>query len=203
MEDECRDRTVGSNARTSISATRRQHEVDGPRARRPAFPTCPRGPDLLVPRHVRIHRMLVLTRPPCGDRAGDYLLGCGSLGALNHRIRVALQHDQRGCARRMCRREQRTRRDPRRPAASRTASRLPRSSNTAVMLSAHCSNVGSAPDVTGSDDPVPGWSKKISRPSDVIAAIDPRTDGSSGMSSQLLNHIGTSTMSRSPSADAR
>ena len=34
------------------------------------------------------------------------------------------------------------------------------------MLSAHCSNVVSAPGVTGSDAPVPGWSKKISRPSD-------------------------------------
>ena len=29
------------------------------------------------------------------------------------------------------------------------------------MLSAHCSKVGSAPGVTGSDPPVPGWSKKI------------------------------------------
>ena len=57
--------------------------------------------------------------------------------------------------------------------ATRTASRLPRSSSTAVMLSAHCSNVGSAPGVTGSDAPVPGWSKKMSRPSDVIASTHP------------------------------
>ena len=41
------------------------------------------------------------------------------------------------------------------------------------MLSAHCSKFGSAPDVTGSDAPVPGWSKKMSRPSDVIASIHP------------------------------
>ena len=34
-------------------------------------------------------------------------------------------------------------------------------------------NVGSAPGVTGSDAPVPGWSKKISRPSDVIAPTHP------------------------------
>ena len=54
-----------------------------------------------------------------------------------------------------------------------TASRLPRSSSTAVMLSAHCSKVGNAPGVTGSDAPVPGWSKKISRPSDVIASTHP------------------------------
>ena len=57
--------------------------------------------------------------------------------------------------------------------ARRTASRLPRSSSTAVMLSAHCSKVGSAPGVTGSDAPVPGWSKKMSRPSDVIASTHP------------------------------
>ena len=37
-----------------------------------------------------------------------------------------------------------------------TASRLPRSSSTAVMLSANCSNVGSASGVMGSDAPVPG-----------------------------------------------
>ena len=43
--------------------------------------------------------------------------------------------------------------------ATRTASRLPRASSTAVMLSAHCSKVGSASGVTGSDAPVPGWSK--------------------------------------------
>jgi hypothetical protein len=57
--------------------------------------------------------------------------------------------------------------------AMRTASRLPRSSNTAVTLSAHCSKVGSSPGVTGSDAPVPGWSKKMNRPSDVIASIYP------------------------------
>jgi hypothetical protein len=30
-----------------------------------------------------------------------------------------------------------------------------------------------APGVTGSEAPVPGWSKKISRPSDVIASTHP------------------------------
>jgi hypothetical protein len=39
------------------------------------------------------------------------------------------------------------------------------------MLSAHCSDVGIAFGVMGSDAPVPGWSTKISRPSDVIASI--------------------------------
>ena len=47
-----------------------------------------------------------------------------------------------------------------------------------------------------------GWSKKMSRPSDVIALIHPCIDGSSDMSSQLLTHIGTNTMSRSPLGDA-
>jgi len=71
------------------------------------------------------------------------------------------------------------------------------------MLSAHCSSVGSARAVTGSDTPVPGWSKKISRPSDVIASTHPRTDGSSGRTSQQKNQFGTNTMSRFPSGDAR
>ncbi len=77
-----------------------------------------------------------------------------------------------------------------------TASRLPRSSSTAVMLSADCSKVGSAPGLTGSEAPVPGWSKKMSRPSDVIASAHPWMDGSSGRTSQHVNQFGTNTMSR-------
>jgi hypothetical protein len=42
-----------------------------------------------------------------------------------------------------------------------------------MMLSAHCSKFGIAPGVTGSDAPVPGWSKTISRPSDAIASTHP------------------------------
>ena len=71
------------------------------------------------------------------------------------------------------------------------------------MLSAHCSKVGSAPGVTGSDAPVPGWSKKIRRPSIVIASIHPCSDGSSGTTSQFVNQFGMNTMSRAPSRDAR
>ena len=111
------------------------------------------------------------------------------VGAFGKRIRVALEHDQRGGARRMCCREQRRWRE-RAVDATRTASRLPRSSSTAVMLSAHCSNVGSAPGVTGSDAPVPGWSKKMSRPSEVIASNQPWMDGSSGKTSQHVNQSG-------------
>ena len=111
--------------------------------------------------------MMELPRTPHGD---------GFLGvmprAFSKRMREALEHDQRGCAGRMCRCEQRPC-ATRRSLATRTASRLPRSSNTAVMLSAHGSKVGSAPGETGSDAPMPGWSKKMSRPSDVIASIHP------------------------------
>jgi hypothetical protein len=71
------------------------------------------------------------------------------------------------------------------------------------MLSAHCSNVGNASGVTGSDAPVPGWSKKISRPCEAIASTQPCSDGSSGATSQHVNQFGTNTMSRVPSRDAR
>jgi len=54
-----------------------------------------------------------------------------------------------------------------------TASWLPSSSSTEVMLSAHCSKLGKAFGVTGSEAPVPGWSNKINRPSDVIASTMP------------------------------
>ena len=50
--------------------------------------------------------MFPLPGAPPGDYGGSGLLWCGSSGELSHRIRVALQHDQPGCARRMCRREQ-------------------------------------------------------------------------------------------------
>jgi len=64
------------------------------------------------------------------------------------------------------------------------------------MLSAHCSKVGSAPGVTGSDTPVPGWSKKINRPSDVIASTHPCMGSSSGRISQLVDQLATLTMPR-------
>ena len=71
------------------------------------------------------------------------------------------------------------------------------------MLSDHCSKVGSALGVTGSDAPVPGWSKKISRPRDLIASTQPRMEGSSGTTSQFVNQLETNTMSRGPLSDAR
>ena len=142
-----------------------------PWAGRQAFVSCPRCPDLLVPRHVRIDHMLELPRAPHGDQPQRGLPRDRGPSVRSGDLRSP-QHDERGGAGRMCRGEQRRCRE-RADDATRTASRLPRSSSTAVMLSAHCSKVGSAPGVTGSDAPVPGWSKKMSRPSDVIASTHP------------------------------
>ena len=89
----------------------RHHESNGSWACRQAFMSSPRCPDLLVPRHVRIHDMLQLPRPPHGDHRQRGLPRCEPIGAFSHRIRVALEHDQRGCAGRMCCREQRRRRE--------------------------------------------------------------------------------------------
>ena len=75
-------RIVGSTARTSNSDARRQHEGNGRWAGRKAFVSGPRRPDLLVPRHVRIERMLHLPRAPHGDHGGLDILGrslqCGA-----------------------------------------------------------------------------------------------------------------------------
>ena len=69
----------------------RHHESSGTWACPQALIACPRCPDLLVPRHVRIQVMLHLPGAPPGDDGGSGLLGCGSFDALSHRIRVALQ----------------------------------------------------------------------------------------------------------------
>ena len=164
-------RIVGSTARTSISA-QRHHESDGPWARRQAFHSCPRCPDLLVPWHVRIEHMLGLPRAPHGDHGGDDFLADRPVGAFSHRIRVTLQHDQRGGAGRMCRREQR-------PCRERAGVREEDRFTTPEIVEHRGDAVGpllqgrqrARPDGIGA--PVPGWSKKISRPSDVIASTHP------------------------------
>ena len=51
--------------------------------------------------------MLHLPGAPRGERGGSDLLGRGPVCALSHRTRVALEHDERGGARRRCCREQR------------------------------------------------------------------------------------------------
>ena len=198
MEDECRDADSGKQ-RPHVHVDRQSHHVSkGPWACRQAFVPCPGCPNFLVPRHVRIREMRSLPRAPRGGRGSSELLGCGSLGAFRKRIRIALEHDQRGCAGWICGCEQRRFRNV--PSiATRTASPLPRSSSTAVMLSARSSKVC----VAGSDTPVPSWSKKTRRPSDVIASNQPWIYGSSGKTSQFVNGGETNTMSRSPSCEVR
>ena len=51
--------------------------------------------------------MLELPRAPHGDHGSEDFLGIEPISAFSHRIRVALEHDQRGGAGRMCCREQR------------------------------------------------------------------------------------------------
>jgi hypothetical protein len=71
------------------------------------------------------------------------------------------------------------------------------------MLSAHCSKVGNAPGEMGSEAPVPGWSNKMSRPSDVIASSHPCVDGNSTKNSEQVNQFGTKTISRAAGGDVR
>jgi hypothetical protein len=111
-------------------------------------------------------------------------------------IGVALEDDQRLCDGCVAAKSAR----PERADGEGTASRLPTSSSTAVMLSAHCSR-WAAHGVTGSDALVPGWSKKISRPSDVIASTPP--EGTALRRTSQGEPLGTNTMSRGPSGDAR
>ena len=89
----------------------RQHESNGPWAHRQPLMPGPRCPDLLVPRHVRIVRMLELPGPPHRDHGSPRFFRIEPISAFLNRIRVTLKDDQRGGARRICRREQRSRRD--------------------------------------------------------------------------------------------
>ncbi len=70
-----------------------------------AFMSGPRCPDLLVPRHVRIHQHAAHSPVP-HVAAMAATTSVEPLGAVIA-ARVALEHDQRGCAGRMCCREQR------------------------------------------------------------------------------------------------
>ena len=82
----------------------REHEFSGPRARRQAFMSRPRGPDFLIPRHVRIDHMFQFAGSPRGgDPVDDFL----NRFRAYRPVHSALAHDQRGRAGRMCCREQR------------------------------------------------------------------------------------------------
>lgn len=82
----------------------RHHQRDGPRACCHAFFSRPRGPDLLVPRHVRIEHVLEFAGSPRGDQRSDGFVS-------NHRAVCrtcgAVEHNKRGSAGRMRCREQR------------------------------------------------------------------------------------------------
>ena len=55
--------------------------------------------------------MLDFPRAPHGDQGRDDFLGIAPISAFSKRIRVTFENDKRGGARRMCRREQRPRRE--------------------------------------------------------------------------------------------
>ena len=65
--------------------------------------------------------------------------------SLRAGIRVTLEHDKRGCARGISRREQRRRRERTDVRDEDRFGDCPRWSSTAVMLSADCSKVGAPP----------------------------------------------------------
>ena len=113
--------------------------------------------------------MLEVPAAPHADKRGVNFVSneCGSA-----RIRVTVEHDQRGGARRMCRREQC-------PGRERDARRDDNRFATPEVVEHRGDAVG--PLLQGRQRarrdrirrPVPGWSKKMSRPSDVIASTHP------------------------------
>ena len=113
--------------------------------------------------------MLILPAAPHADQRSSGFVS-NEWGAT--RIRETVEHDQRGGAGRMCRREQRrgrergVRRDENRFATPEVVEH--RGDAVGPLLQGR-----QRPGVTGSDAPVPGWSKKMSRPSDVIASTHP------------------------------
>ena len=75
LDDERGHADCGKHCPHVHLAHERPHDRNGPWARRQAFEPCPRRPDLLVPRHVRIDEVLVLARPPHGEeRVADFLV---------------------------------------------------------------------------------------------------------------------------------
>ena len=83
------------------------HNRKGRRARGQALHARPRRADFLVPRHIRIQRMLKLARAPEGEHGVRGFLGGRTLRAFNLRVGIAFGCDQRRRAGRMRCREQR------------------------------------------------------------------------------------------------
>ena len=140
--------------------------------------------------------------PHAASVAAVIILGCGSVGPQPaHRMRVALEHDERGGARRICCREQRPRRER---AGAREKDRFA----AAEIVEYRSDAVGQVLDrwerarPDRSDAPVPGWSKKISRPSDVIASDPPLKRRRLRHELTIADHVGR-TRCREPSRDAR
>ena len=86
MEDEGRHTDCGKHRPHVRFGYERHRECEGSWACRQAFIPCPRCPDLLVPRHVRIHQMLHLPRAPHGDMAA---FSRSRVRVFSHRIREA------------------------------------------------------------------------------------------------------------------
>jgi hypothetical protein len=89
----------------------RHHVRNSRGARRQAFHPSPRCPDLLVPGHVQIQKMVELPRPPHGYHGSTGFLGVHRVGAFSKRFRIALEYHECGGARGICCREHRARRD--------------------------------------------------------------------------------------------
>ena len=200
----------------SRHADRRQHgphiqlqkegeqEANGSWARRQAFMSRPRGPDFLMPRHIGIEHMFEFPRSPHGDHAAEISSAMGPSSFVCSAYGTAHPSSTTSAVVRDGYVAAKSAAVGNAPGhVTSAAPGLPIASSTAVMLSAHCSKVGIAPGSTGSEAPLPGWSKTMSRPSEVIASTHPWMDGSSGRCSQQVNQFGTNTMSRTPGGDAR
>ena len=143
-------RIVGRTARTSSSATRGITRASGPLGSPPGVPIVPTLPG--SPPSTACPDLATCCISPAAPHARQRGLG---LHLIEPSVRSAWHpRNRRARPARLCETDVSPRTVPlsrtRRPVATRTASRLPRSSSTAVMLSAHCSKVGIAP---GGRDP--------------------------------------------------
>ena len=160
----------------------------------------PRGPNLLVPRHCPNRRMFELSLPH-GDR-GKFLVSSGVRSSVRSAsgCRPAVHRDQRRCPRRMCR----TTKIHRNRAVDCEEDRFTSSKIVqycGAILSDHCSNVGSTPDVTGMRT-LRCPADRRGRPPRAMSSppTHPWIDGRSGRTSQHVNQFGTNTKSRGPHA---